>query len=138
VLVEHARNVLGNARAAHAEYGEGGDPVIAPLACSLRGREIEIRLTPGSVTERAYGAPSATEKTTCDYGLRPDLADLAESGGLRIAATDDSGEVRAVERPDHAFFVGTLYQPQLSSRAGAPHPLFAAFLDAARRARLPT
>jgi CTP synthase (UTP-ammonia lyase) len=43
---------------------------------------------------------------------------------------DDTGEVRAIERPDHAFFVATLYQPQLSSTLDRPHPLFVALLDA--------
>ena len=47
-----------------------------------------------------------------------------------VAATDDSGEVRAVERQDHPFFVATLCQPQLSSWPGRPHPLWSAFVAA--------
>lgn len=131
MLVEHARNILGNADASHAEYGEGGDAVITKLACSLRDREIEVLLTPGSSLQRAHGVLTSTERTTCDYGLRPDLHELASAGGMRIAAVDDTGDVRAVERPDHPFFVGTLYQPQLSTSPGAPHPLFLALLRAA-------
>lgn len=133
MLVEHARNVLGRRAAAHAEYGGEGDPVISRLACSLRGREIDLQITEGSIVHRAHGRLDATEKTSCDYGLRPDLYEIAEAGGMRVSAVDDTGEVRAVERRDHPFFVGTLYQPQLSSTEGAPHPLFVAFLRAAQR-----
>jgi CTP synthase (UTP-ammonia lyase) len=49
---------------------------------------------------------------------------------MRISATDTTGEARAIERIDHPFFVGTLYQPQLQSAPGAPHPIFAGLLDA--------
>lgn len=133
MLVEHVRGVL-SLPASHAEYGEGDHDIIAPLACSLRGREIEVQLSPNSRTQRAYAASTAIEKTTCDYGLRPESSGLAEFGGMRIAAVDDTGEARAIERDDHPFFVGTLYQPQLSSSAEVPHPLFVAFLRAVARA----
>ena len=52
---------------------------------------------------------------------------------MRVAATDDNGEVRAIERVDHPFFVGTLFQPQLRSAPNAPHPIFAGFLEAAAK-----
>jgi CTP synthase (UTP-ammonia lyase) len=69
--------------------------------------------------------------TTCNYGLAQDFAYIATTHGLRIAATENDGSVRAVERVDHPFFVGTLYQPQLRSRPDAPHPVFTALLRAA-------
>jgi CTP synthase (UTP-ammonia lyase) len=50
---------------------------------------------------------------------------------MRIAATERDGSVRAVERIDHPFFLGTLYQPQLRSSRGAPHPVFVGLLRAA-------
>jgi CTP synthase (UTP-ammonia lyase) len=59
---------------------------------------------------------------------------IAGKHGMRIAATDATGEVRAIERVDHPFFVGTLYQPQLRSAPRAPHPIFVGLLDAARAA----
>ena len=37
------------------------------------------------------------------------------------------------ELPGHPFFVGTLFQPQLSSTGAAPHPLVRAFCSAAQR-----
>ena len=130
MLVEHARNVLGNSAATHAEYGRSGDAVIVPLSCSLQGRQIEVWTSSGTRLSAVYGGSPAIEHTTCDYGLRADLSEMADRGGMTVAAVDGSGEVRAIERSDHPFFVGTLYQPQLSSRPGAPHPLITAFLRA--------
>jgi CTP synthase (UTP-ammonia lyase) len=121
------------ADAVHAEYGDAGTPIITLLACSLMEQEIAVDLTPGSRLERLYGSTRWTERTTCNYGLAPGLAYLAEQYGMRIAATDSTLEVRAVERVDHPFFIGTLYQPQLRSTPAAPHPIFTGLLEAAAR-----
>lgn len=131
MLVEHARSLAGIRDASHAEYGAGGTAVITALACSLQGREITVDLAPGSVLARLYGAARAAERTTCDYGLAPNLQHLAEEHGMQIAGTDATGEVRAVERPEHPFFIGTLYQPQLRSTPDRPHPVFVGLLRAA-------
>jgi CTP synthase (UTP-ammonia lyase) len=97
-------------------------------------QQITIELAENSQLRALYGgALQAVERTTCNYGLSPGAQDLAGAYGMRVAATDATGEVRAIERVDHPFFLGTLYQPQLSSRPGAPHPIFAGLLAAAAR-----
>jgi CTP synthase (UTP-ammonia lyase) len=131
VLVEHARNLAGIADAAHAEYGPGGTPVITLLACSLLDQTIDVDLAPDSLLARLYAGSKFIEYTTCSYGLAPVMQHIASEHGMRVAATDDTGEVRAIERVDHPFFVGTLYQPQLRSTPGAPHPVFVGLLEAA-------
>ena len=133
MLVEHARDLAGIADAAHAEYGPGGTPVITLLACSLQDQSITVDFTPGSALQRLYGRRQAVESTTCSYGLDPALQHIASEHGMRVAATDETGEVRAIERVDHPFFVGTLYQPQLQSGPGVPHPIFVGLLQAAKR-----
>jgi CTP synthase (UTP-ammonia lyase) len=132
VLVEHARNLAGIADAAHAEYGPGGTPVITLLECSLQDQTITVEVAPGSLLAKLYGTERVAEHTTCSYGLSPDLQHIASEHGMRIAATDATGEVRAIERVDHRFFVATLYQPQLRSAPGAPHAVFLGLLDATR------
>ena len=132
MLVEHARNLAGIADAAHAEYGPGGTPVITLLECSLQDQTITVDLAPGSLLAKLYGTQRVVEHTTCSYGLSPDLQHIAGEHGMRIAATDATGEVRAIERIDHPFFVATLYQPQLRSAPGAPHAVFLGLLDATR------
>ena len=131
MLVEHARNLMGMHDAVHAEYGQAGVEVVSPLACSLDGVDIELLLRPGSQLQGLYGgATVAPERTTCNYGLNPAFQDAVEDSGLVVSGTDDTGEARAVERTDHPFFVGTLYQPQLRSSPGAPHPVFVGLIEA--------
>ena len=95
-------------------------------------QRIQIAILPGSRLSALYGgASSADERTTCNYGLAPELQDLASQHGMRVSATDNTGEVRAIERTDHPFFLGTLFQPQLRSTPTAPHPVFTGLLHAA-------
>ena len=88
---------------------------------------------PGSQAQRIYGTNEATEVFACNYGLNEAFADQIRSKQLRVSGSDDDGTVRMVELPEHAFFIATLFVPQLVSQAGKPHPLIVAFLDAAAR-----
>ena len=134
MLVEHARELAGVADAAHAEYGHGGTPVISLLSCSLVATEIDIDIVPGTRLASIHGSLRSTEPTNCNYGLAPDFDHLATSGGLIVSARDDTGEVRAVERADHPFYLATLYQPQRRSTPESPHPVLTAFIGAALEA----
>ena len=134
MLVEHARNLLGIDAASHAEYGLGGVEVVSLLSCSLTESQIEISITPSSALAAIHdGERRRVERTHCSYGLAPDFAFVASSAGMSVAAVDDTGEVRAVERSDHPFYLGTLYQPQRSSTREHPHPLWVAFVNAVAR-----
>jgi CTP synthase (UTP-ammonia lyase) len=132
VLVEHARNVLGIADAVHAESSsDEGTPIVTALACSLEGVTIVVELTPGTTLARLHGdATTVAERTTCNYGLDPQHQWIASSGGLVVSGVDATGEVRAVERDDHPFFLATLYQPQLRSTPDEPHPVWLGFVAA--------
>lgn len=123
--------MLGIPDASHAEYGDAGTPVVVPFTCSPDQVESTVHLSEGSLLARLHAVPSTVEATTCSYGLAPGFEAIAWSGGMTVAAADDAGGLRAVERPDHRFFVATLYQPQLKSAPGAPHPVFAGLLRAA-------
>ena len=133
MLVEHARSVLGIDDARHRETSDDGVAIVSLLACSLADTTIEISLAGGTRTAGLY-APrtTAVERTTCNYGLNPEFGQVAHEGGMVVTATDDTGEVRAVERDDHPFFVATLFQPQLTSRADEPHPVWVGFVEALR------
>ena len=135
MLVEHARNVERIDDASHAEYGASGTAVVSLLSCSLVDSVIAIRIAPGSRLAQIHDATTAIERTHCNYGLEPAFAHIASSGGLSISATDETGEVRAVERAEHPFFLATLYQPQRTSTPAAPHPLWTAFVSAVMSGR---
>lgn len=131
MLVEHARNLLGIVNAAHAESASDGEYVITPLSCSLDGERIDVQLRSGTRLAALHGgATSVTELTTCNYGLDPTRQDIASEGGMVVSGTDETGEVRAIERVDHPFFVATLYQPQLRSTPAEPHPVLLGFVTA--------
>ena len=99
--------------------------------CSLRGTDGEVLVVPGTLAHKAYGRERATEKFMCNYGVNETYHDRLFSRGLEITGTDLESNARIVERPSQPFFMATLFLPQLSSQPGAPHPLIAAFLQAA-------
>lgn len=44
----------------------------------------------------------------------------------------ETGLVELVELPNHPFFIGCQYHPELKSTVEAPHPLFVSFVKAAK------
>jgi CTP synthase (UTP-ammonia lyase) len=133
LVIEFARNVLGIRDADHEETNPGAPELaVTALACSLAGQEHRVLFTKGSRVASIYPLSEAVEPFFCSYGLSPRYRSRLESAGLRVAALDDGGEVRAVELAGHPFFIGTLYVPQARSTPDEPHPLVEAFVTAAR------
>jgi CTP synthase (UTP-ammonia lyase) len=132
-LVEYARNVLGMADADHAETAAPGRTlVISRLSCPLVEVTGRVHLRAGSTLRRIYAADGAEEGYHCSYGVNPQMVRMCEPPGrMRVAATDDAGEVRAIELDGHPFFIATLFQPERSGLKGDPHPLVTAFVAAA-------
>ena len=134
IIVEYARNVLGFKDAQHAEDDPyASDLFVSELECSLVGRELRVALVPGSRVAQIYGTTEAVEQYYCNFGVNPDKVPLLRKGPLQITGSDPEGEVRVVELPDHPFFVGTLFVPQMRSTPERPHPLVTAFVRAAVR-----
>ena len=130
VVLEFARNELGIVDAAHTEYDPNASELfITPLSCSLAGRSFEVTIASPSVAADAYGSTNVTERYYCNFGLDPAHLPLLVEGGLRVSGTDQDGEPRILELPDHPFFVATLFVPQTSSRPGVPHPLVRTFVE---------
>lgn len=131
-VLEYARHVLRWFDASHAEIDPAGSrSVIAPLSCSLVEISGRVRLHPGSRIARAYGSTETHESYHCSYGLNPAFRAELASGPLTVTATDEDGDVRAVELSDHPFFVATLFQPERAALEGRAPPLVAAFAKAA-------
>lgn len=133
ILLEFARNVCGLSRVAHAEIDPGAEELLlVPLACSLFGEESEVIVVPGTGAARAMGAGPSTERYFCRFGLERSYEGIVTAAGLVISGRDAEGEARIVELPGHPFFIGTLFQPELSSDATWAHPLISAFCQAVR------
>ena len=132
MILEFARSVAGIADAQHAEeHPNARTPVIAPLSCSLVGRDGAIVLQPGSRAAAAYGAVSGREQYHCNFGLNPAYAETLRKAGLAFTGHDDESGVRVAELADHPFYIGTLFQPELSSTLEKPHEVIASFVRAA-------
>jgi CTP synthase (UTP-ammonia lyase) len=141
-LIECVRNVLGIKDADSAENNSGSkNIVIYPVACAvpdraksapkLSGPIPEIRLRPGSYLQSFYSQDTVTEEFFCNFEVNPDFEWAAMEAGFPVVARGPQGEIRAIESPTHRFYIATLFQPQLSSQPGKPHPLVLAFVQAA-------
>jgi CTP synthase (UTP-ammonia lyase) len=131
MLLEYARNVLGFQDAQHAEYDPSASNLfISALTCSLAGRRMQLRFVRGSRVATIYGTESAEEEYYCNFGVNPDKMSLLRGKALAISGCDAEGEIRVIELPDHPFFLGTLFVPQLRSTPANPHPLVSAFVQA--------
>ncbi|MGA8705434.1 MAG: gamma-glutamyl-gamma-aminobutyrate hydrolase family protein, partial [Steroidobacteraceae bacterium] len=59
--------------------------------------------------------------------------DRLEAAGLRFSGMSPDGILpEIVELPDHPWYIGVQFHPELKSTPFAPHPLFASFVRAAR------
>ena len=131
MLIEYARNILGFKNAQHEEYNQNSSELfITKLSCSLKGREMELNLVPGSKTALLYGKDQVIEKYFCNFGVNPDYLSIIKNGPINIVGSDSEGVVRVLEYPNHDFFIGTLYVPQIRSTKSIPHPLVTGFIKA--------
>lgn len=131
IILEYARNLLGFKDAQHAEYNPyASNLFISKLVCSLAGREMRLGFTRGSKIAQIYGSAEAEEAYYCNFAVNPEYLSVIKNGPIEITGSDSEGEVRAVEYPNHPFFIGTLFVPQARSTVGRPHPLVTAFLKA--------
>ena len=125
-----ARDLAGIADATHAEYDAPGEQVVVALECSLVGHEGAIHYAPGSQIQRIMGVERSLERYHCSYGLDGPYVERLEAEGVRFTAHDDAGDIRALELPDHPFFLGTLFQPELAGDGTRAHPVVRAFAEA--------
>ncbi len=141
-LIEAARNVLGIQDADSAENNSGSKNIIIyPIACAvdnrasdapkLSGKIPEIRLRPGSYLQSFYAKDTVTEEFFCNFEVNPEFEWAAMEAGLPVVARGEQNEIRAIESPTNRFFIATLFQPQLLSKPGKPHPLIIAFVKSA-------
>jgi len=133
MLLEFARNACGLSGVEHGEsHPDATEQLLVPLACSLLGEEAGITVLEGTLAATIMGAGPTTERYFCRYGLDTRYLAALEAAGLVVGGRDDNGEVRLAELPGHPFFLGSLFQPELSSDATWVHPLLVAFAAAVR------
>ncbi|MGD8718642.1 MAG: CTP synthase [Candidatus Zixiibacteriota bacterium] len=89
-------------------------------------------LAEGSRAAVAYGALEISERHRHRYELNNEYRDVLAENGLAVTGASPDGMLaEVVEVPGHPWFVAVQFHPELKSRPLAPHPLFAAFVNAA-------
>ncbi|MDX3900329.1 MAG: CTP synthase [Sphingobium sp.] len=148
--IEGARNTAGIENASTTEFGETSEPVVGLItewmtAEGLQKREqggdlggtmrlgaYDARLTGNSVVAGIYGGTEISERHRHRYEVNAGYREPLERGGLIFSGMSPDGMLpEIVERPDHPWFVGVQFHPELKSKPFDPHPLFASFIAAA-------
>ena len=110
------------------ERQEGGD-----LGGTMRLGAYDAKLAGNSHVSRIYGgAEMISERHRHRYEVNAAYIERLEAQGLVFSGMSPDGLLpEIVERPDHPWFVGVQFHPELKSRPFEPHPLFAGFVSAA-------
>ncbi|WP_137177237.1 CTP synthase [Roseomonas sp. AR75] len=156
-VIEAARNQAGLKGASSTEFGPCAEPVVGLLTEWTRGNLVERRAADGdlggtmrlgafparlaeeSLVREVYdGAAEIHERHRHRYEVNVNYKDRLEEVGLRFSGMSPDGALpEIVERPDHPWFIGVQFHPELKSKPFDPHPLFRGFIGAAvRQARL--
>jgi CTP synthase len=149
-VIETARDVAGLAEASSTEFGPTPEPVIGLMTEWMKGDELQTRrnggdlggtmrlgsydakLAGGSRVANIYGDRHIQERHRHRYEVNMRYRNVLEAAGLRFSGLSPDGLLpEIVEIPDHRWFVGVQFHPELKSRPFAPHPLFASFIGAA-------
>ncbi|WP_076068258.1 CTP synthase [Sphingomonas montana] len=148
--VEGARNTAGLSAASTTEFGATAEPVVGlitewmteaglqvraaggDLGGTMRLGAYDAKLAGGSRVAGIYGDEAISERHRHRYEVNVHYRAALEQGGLVFSGMSPDGELpEIVERPDHPWFVGVQFHPELKSKPFAPHPLFQSFIAAA-------
>jgi CTP synthase len=148
--IEAARNQAGIAEASTTEFGETSEPVVGmitewmseeglqqraaggDLGGTMRLGAYPAKLDGNSVVRSIYGTDMISERHRHRYEVNVHYRDALEGAGLIFSGMSPDDQLpEIVERPDHPWFIGVQFHPELKSRPFQPHPLFAGFIEAA-------
>jgi len=148
--IEGARNLAGIADASTTEFGATSEPVVGLITEWMSEEGLQQRAADGdmggtmrlgaypakldgnSVVQGIYGTDNISERHRHRYEVNVHYRDVLEKDGLIFSGMSPDGQLpEIVERPDHPWFIGVQFHPELKSRPFDPHPLFAGFIGAA-------
>jgi CTP synthase len=141
-VIEFARHVCGWKDANSTEFSETTKHPVLHLLSEQEGitdkgatqrlGSYPMRIMPGTVTRKVYGAARANERHRHRYEVNNEFRSELEDRGLVTAGVSPDGSlVELVELPDHPFFLGSQFHPEFKSRPNRAHPLFREFAKAA-------
>jgi CTP synthase len=149
-VIEAARNMAGVERAGSTEFGPTDEPVVGLMTEWMKGNDLQKRAESGDLggTLRLgaydailrgdsriadiYGTRTISERHRHRYEVNMGYAERLEAAGMMISGRSPDGLLpETIELPDHPWFIGVQYHPELKSRPFDPHPLFVSFIAAA-------
>jgi CTP synthase len=149
-VIEAARHLAGLNGAGSTEFGPCAEPVIGLMTEWMKGNALEKRqangdlggtmrlgayaakLSPGSRVAGIYGKTEISERHRHRYEVNINYQPRLEKTGMRFSGMSPDGELpEIIEFPDHPWFIGVQFHPELKSRPFEPHPLFTSFIRAA-------
>jgi len=141
-IIEFARNVCKIPDTNSSEFApECENPVIAlmrsqegiqEMGGTMRLGAYPCRLRAGSRVAQTYNAAEVSERHRHRYEVSNAYRDVLAEYGLRASGLSPDGSlVEMIELPDHPWYIGCQFHPELKSRPMRPHPLFAGFVGAA-------
>ena len=147
--VEFARNILDLEDANTTEINpKTRHPIIDVMADQkdkIEGKNLggtmrlgswDFKAKKGTIIEKAYRSTHGSERHRHRYEFNNAYRDKFEKEGMIIAATTKDGKlVESLEIPEHPFFLGVQFHPELKSRPLNPHPLYMAFMQAIAKAK---
>jgi CTP synthase len=142
-VVEYARNVLKMQNANSREFDKGATYKVIDLMPDQKGNiqkggtmrlgAYPCVLREDSLLYGMYGKRDISERHRHRYEFNSEYRQAFERGGMRISGLSPDGQLaEAVELPCHRFFVGVQYHPEFKSRPTKAHPVFRAFVAAAK------
>jgi CTP synthase len=94
-------------------------------------------LTKNSLAERLYGSRKISERHRHRYELNNAYRERLEKAGLKITGNSPDGTLaEIIELPNHPFYIGVQFHPEFKSQPMKPHPLFAGFAAAVKKATI--
>ncbi|MEQ9528477.1 MAG: gamma-glutamyl-gamma-aminobutyrate hydrolase family protein, partial [Parvibaculaceae bacterium] len=149
-VIEALRNVGGLSGASSTEFGPTNEPVVGLMTEWMRENELvkraangdlggtmrlgayEAYLAEGSRVAEIYGSTRISERHRHRYEVNMTYRDQIEKAGLVMSGVSPDGLLpEIIEIPEHPWYVGVQYHPELKSKPFEPHPLFRSFVEAA-------
>lgn len=140
-VIEYSRNVCGWSGANSTEFDtETEYPIIdimhdqkdiENMGGTMRLGKYNCKLSSGTKARDAYGADMVDERHRHRYEVNNNLRyKLTENGMLLSGMNPERDLVEIVEIPEHPWFVGVQFHPELRSTVNNPQPLFVDFVKA--------
>jgi CTP synthase len=141
--IEFARNVLGIRQAHSTEMIPGADDAVIDMMeeqkkITMKGGTMRLGAYPceikqGSLASKIYGSLQVSERHRHRYEFNNKYLDQFEQHGMIASGINpETGLVEIIELPNHPFFIGVQYHPELKSTVERPAPLFVHFVRAAK------